>query len=336
MKRLSQLAFCLAILFPTSLLAQTLSSNLIPEGLPVAASMSQATEGGVFGSNLPLVNGLKVGNILLSPSVQFGYQHLGTNLTLPTSAVPRGSNQLFIGTMDVTLQNFDFWYGTAGLNVIADKINLFGSIGGYAPHLFQMQGTDPISSNLGYIAPNLTFTGSNLNFWTAQCGAGYTVFGDLSVLAGYIWTHTAATFTDPRVGSIPIPNQTLTGDVSMNIGVPFIGLQVLEKGFYRGAFMYSPWATSSGTLSLNTTSPEQSDLSYSLKQPGNFFAVNAEYYFPFQPPVILSCWFLGTYVNIRGNSDLQFTVPVASVSRDVTITNTQYGLAGGAIFSLVY
>ena len=192
------------------------------------------------------------------------------------------------------------------------------------------------ANDVGYVAPNLTFTGSNLNFWTAQCGADYTVARDLSVLFGYIWSHTAVTFTDPRVGSIPLPNQTLTVDVSMNIGVPFIGLQVLEKGMYRGAFMYSPWATSSGTLSLNTTSPEQADLSYSLNQPGNFFAANAEYYFLFQPPVILSCWFLASYAKIQGDSNLQFTAPVIMASRDVTISNTQYGLAGGVTFALAF
>ncbi|MGA8833236.1 MAG: hypothetical protein ACLQT6_15810 [Desulfomonilaceae bacterium] len=336
MKRVLQLFLCLAIFFPTVLFAQSLSSNLIPTGLPAMPSMSQDADGESFFSNLPLVKGLKAGKILLNPSVQVGYQHLGTNMTLPASAVPRGPNQLFIGTMDVTLQDFNFWYGTAGLNVIADKLTLFGSIGGYSPHLFQMQGTIPITNDVGYVAPNLVFTGSNLNFWTAQCGAGYTIAGDLSVLAGYIWSHTAATFTNPAVGSISLPNQTLTGDSSMNIGVPFIGLQVLAKGSYRGAFMYSPWATSSGTLSLNTTSPEQADLSYSLNQPGNFFAVNAEYYFVFQPPVILSCWFLGTYVKIQGSSDLQFTAPVIAAYRDVNISNTQYGLAGGATFALVF
>ncbi len=336
MKRVLPLFLCLTILFPAVLFAQSLSSNLIPTGLPAMPSMSQDTDGGSFFSNLPLVKGLKARQILLNPSVQVGYQHLGTNMTLPASAVPRGPNQLFIGTMDVTLQDFNFWYGTAGLNVIADKLTLFGSIGGYSPHLFQMQGTIPIENDVGSVAPNVIFTGSNLNFWTAQCGAGYAIAGDLSVLAGYIWSHTAATFSNPRVGAIPLPNQTLTGDVSMNIGVPFMGIQVLEKGVYRGAFMYSPWATSSGTLSLNTTSPEQADLSYSLNQPGNFFALNAEYDFVFQPPVILSCWFLGTYVNIQGSSDLQFTAPVIAAYRDVNISNTQYGLAGGATFALAF
>jgi hypothetical protein len=325
MKKVLQLFLCLTILCPTVLFAQSLSSNLIPSGLPSSLSVGQDSEAAGVLSGLPIISGLKAGKILLNPSLQVGYQHIGCNLTLPASAVPRRNNQLFIGTMDVTLKDVNFWFGTAGLNVIAGPVTLFGSVGGYSARLFEMQGTLPISNDVGSVAPNLTFTGSNLNFWTAQCGAGYTIAGDLSVLAGYIWTHTAATFTDPRVGSVPLPNQTLTGDVSMNIGVPFFGLQILQKGYSRAAFMYSPWATSSGTLSLNTTSPEQTDLSYSLNQPGNFFAVNAEYYFLFQPPVIMSCWFLGSYAIIQGSSDLQFTAPIGTASMDVNITNTQYG-----------
>ena len=134
----------------------------------------------------------------------------------------------------------------AGLNVIAGPITLFGSIEGYSPRVFQMQGTVPISNDVGYVAPNLTFTGSNLNFWTAQCGAGYTIAGDLSVLAGYIWTHSAATYTDPRVGSVPLPNQTLKGDVSMNIGVPFLRASdtakgLLPSGVYVQSMGYIIW-----------------------------------------------------------------------------------------------
>ena len=336
MKKIVQFFVLIAVLFPAIACAQNLSSNLLPSGLPSPPSMGRDSENGGFLTGMPILKELKAGKILINPSVSVGYLHLTSNMTLPASANPRASDQLFIGTMDVSLQDLNFWYGTAGLNVIVDRITLFGSIGGYSPRLFQMQGTIPISNNVGYVAPNLSMTGSNLNFWTAQFGAGYTVAGGWSILAGYIWTHTGFKLSDPRVGSTPLTNQTLTGDVALDIGVPFIGLQILEKGYYRAAFLYSPLATSSGTLSLNTISPEMADLSYSLNQPGNFFAFNAEYYFLFKPPVILSCWFQGSYANITGSSDLQFTAPIVTGVRDVTITNTQYGVAVGATFALVF
>ena len=336
MKKLVRFLAFMIVLFPAIGSAQNMSSNLAPSGLPTWPSPGQDSENAGFMSGLPILKEFKAGRILINPSVSVGYQHLASNMSLPASTNPRGASQLFIGTMDVTLQDLNFWYGTAGLNVIIDKVTLFGSVGGYSPRLFQMKGTIPISNDVSFVAPNLMMTGSKLNFWTAQLGAGYTISGGFSILAGYLWSHTAATFSDPRVGSIPLPNQTLTGDVSMDIGVPFVGLQILEKGFYRGALMYSPLATSSGTLSLSTISPEMSDIRYTLNQPGNFFAVNAEYFFLFKPPAMLSCWFLGTYVNIRGNSDLQFTAPGIDAVKDVTITNAQYGLAGGATFAVIF
>lgn len=336
MKKLVRFLVVMIVLFPAIVSSQNPSLNLMPSGFPTGSSPGQDSENGSFMSSLPILKEFKAGKVLINPSVSVGYQHLTSNMNLPASTNPRGASQLFIGPMDVTLQDLNFWYGTAGLNILIDKVTLFGSLGGYSPRLFQMKGTIPISNDVSYVAPNLMMTGSNLNFWTAQCGAGYTISGGFSLLAGYLWTHTAATFSDPRVESIPLANQTLTGDVSMDVGVPFVGLQILEKGFYRGALMYSPLATSSGTLSLNTISPQMSDISYTLNQPGNFFAVNAEYFFMFKPPVILSCWFLGTYLNIRGNSDLQFTAPGFNSMKDVTITNTQYGLAGGATFALIF
>ena len=336
MKRALLFALVLGVLAPSILIAQTISPSLIPTGLPALPSTGQDADGTSLLSSLPLVKGLTAGKIQLNPSMQIGYQHIATNMSLPASAVPRGANQLFIGTIDVTLKDFNFWSGTLGLNVTVSPLTLFGSVGGYAPRLFRMSGVVPVSNALGAAEPDITFTGSHFEFWSAQCGVAYTIWGDYSLLAGYAWSHTAAEFTDPRVGSVPLANQTLRGDVSMNVGVPFIGVQVLQKGYYRAALMYSPLATSSGALSLQTFTPDLADVRYSLNQPGTFVALNAEYYFLFKPPVILSCWFAGTYVNIRGTSDLNFTTAGPTAVRDVTITNTQYGLAGGVSFGVAF
>lgn len=335
MKKILLIMLILCAFSPMILYGQTISPTAIPTGFSLPAA-GQDSDGGSFLSSLPLLKGLKTGKIVLNPSVQIGYQHLGSNISLPASAIPRGPNDLFIGTLDVTLQDFNFWTGTVGLNVVVSPFTLFGSVGGYAPRLFAMKGNVPVTNSVGSVAPDLTFTGTNFEYWTAQCGAAYTICGGYSILAGYAWSHTAAEFSDPRVGSVPLSNQSFRGDVSMNVGVPFIGVQMLQQGYYRAALMYSPLARSSGALSLQTSSPSVADLRYSLNQPGTFFAVNAEYYFVFKPPVILSCWFLGTLVNIRGTSDLEFTAPVLNVTRDVTISNTQYGLAGGVTFGAAF
>jgi len=335
MKRvlLPLLMFC--VMFPATLPAQTVSSSPIPSGLIALPSMGQEADSGSLLSSLPPFKGLKVGKIILNPSLQVGYQHIGSNMTIPTSAAPHGPNELFVGSMDVILENFNFWFGTAGLNIVSGPLTLFGSVGGYVPGPFQMTGVIPVSNAVGEVEPAVTFTGSHLNYWTAQCGVGYTVYGDISVLAGFAWSHTGAQFTDPRVGSVPLANQTLRGDVLLDIGVPFFGVQVLQEGYYRAALTYSPWAASSGALSLQTTAPPV-DLRYTLNQPGTFLGVNAEYYVFTKSPVVFSGWLIGTYVRLRGSSDLEFTTPGPSTTRDVDITNMQYTLAGGVTLGLLF
>jgi hypothetical protein len=341
MIRILLVALLLCVSFSTTIFGQNLSPSSIPGGGSAPSGEEDSAVSSLV-SNLPSIQGLKAGKILLNPYVQLGYQTIGANMSIPVSGAPAGPNQLFIGTIDVTLTDFDFWSGTAGLNVVVAPITLVGSIGGFAPGLFRMSGLIPISSSAASVVPDLVLTGSHFEFWTAQLGASFSFSKDFSILGGYLWSHTAAEFTDPRVGSVPIANQTLRGDMLMNLGVPYIGIQVMQQGYYRGALLYSPLARSSGALSLQaqaiTPPPALVDLRYSLSQPGTFLAINAEYYLPIPPPVILSLWFAGTYVNIKGSSDLEFTTagPALSITRDVTITNTQYGLAGGGSFGLVF
>jgi hypothetical protein len=280
-----------------------------------------------------------MGKILLNPSFQVGYQHITANMSIPISAdggVPAG--QLEIGTVDVSLQNFDFWSGTLGLNVIAGPITLFGSWGGFSPRLFQFSGTIPISVGPLAAEPVLDMSCTNFQFWAAQVGAAYTFKKGYSILGGFLWNQTEFQLADPRIGSVPLANQTLAGDVFMQVWVPFLGIQVMREGQYRGTFLYSPLAWSSGSLSLGTTAPLLSNLSYSLNQPGNFAAFSAEYYLLFKPPVMFSAWVNGSLVSIRGNSDLQFTVAAPAVVRtsNVTVTNTQYLIGGGLTLGVVF
>ncbi|MGB6067409.1 MAG: hypothetical protein WBG50_21600 [Desulfomonilaceae bacterium] len=148
----------------------------------------------------------------------------------------------------------------------------------------------------------------------------------------------AVEFENPRTDSGPLQNQTILGDVLLKTGVPFLGIQILQEGYYRAAVLYSPVAWSQGALDFRSFQQTLSDLSYSLNQPGNFVALTAEYYFPFPPPATLSMWFNGSLVNIRGSSDLEFTTagPAKFRTRDVTITNTQYLLGGGITFGLAF
>jgi hypothetical protein len=339
MKKNLLVALALGALFPTILFGQTLSPTLMPATFPAMPSTGGDSESGSFLSNLPLVRGLKVGKIVLNPSAQVGYQHIGVNMSIPIAAdanVPAG--QLQIGTVDVALKNFDFWSGTLGLNVIAGPLTLFGSWGGFSPRLFQFTGEVPISVGPNQALPILIMTATNFHFWAAQAGAAYTIKKGYSILGGFMWNQTEFRLADPRIGSVPLQNQTLQGDVLMQVWAPFIGIQVMQEGHYRGALLYSHLAGSSGAMQLGTTAPLLANLRYSLNQPGNFAAFTAEYYLLSKPPVTFSAWVNGSLVSIRGTSHLQFTTAAPAVVRtkDVTITNTQYLIGGGVTLGLVF
>ncbi len=339
MKKILLVVLLLGMLFPSALLGQSMSSCLIPASSPSLQSTCEESGGGSLFSNLPLLKTLKAKKILLNPSVQIGYQHIGANMSIPISSVTgTAAGLLQVGTVDVALQNFNFWSGTVGLNVVAAPFTLFGSATGYAPHIFQLSGQIPITLGTLGATPQFEMTASNFEFWTVQGGAAYEFKKGYSILGGFMWSQMEAEFENPRTASGPLQNQTIRGDVLLKIGVPFLGIQYMQEGYYRAALLYSPVAWSQGALDFRSSQQTLADLSYSLNQPGNFVAVTAEYYIKFAPTVSLSMWFNGSLVNIRGSSDLEFTTagPATFRTRDVTITNTQYLLGGGITFGLIF
>ena len=333
------LVLVLWVFFPTAILGQNLPTSLIPTGLPPLPSTGQDSDSGSLLSNIPLVKGMKLGKILLNPSVQIGYQQIGANMSIPIEAeagTPAG--QLQIGTVDVALKDFNFWSGTVGLNVVAGPLTLFGTAGGFQPHAFRLSGQVPISLGIIGATPEFSMDASNFQFWTIQAGASYTICGGYSILGGIMWSHMAVEFDNLQTAAGPSPNPTFRGDVLMKTGVPFIGIQVMQEGYYRGSILYSPIAWTSGALAFRSSQVPLADLSYSLNQPGKFLAFSAEYYFRLPPPVSLSVWFNSSLVSIKGNSDVEFTTAGPSVFRtkDVTVTNTQYLVGGGFTFGLIF
>ncbi len=327
MKRMVAVAFFVGLLCPSILFGQTLSPTLANE------------ESGSFLSSLPLVQGLKLGKILLNPYAQVGYQTIGGNMSIPIES-DKGtpSGQLQIGTLDVSLKNFNFWSGTVGLNITAGPLTLFGSAGGFIPHVFQLSGEIPISLGALGGTPQFAMTSSNFQFWTIQGGAGYAIGGGFSIVGGIMWSHMEVAYIDPRNGAGPLPNQTIRADVLLKTGVPYLGVQIMQQGSYRGAILYSPVAWSNGAMDFRSSQQTLVDLRYSLNQPGKFLAINGEYYLPFPSPVMSSIWFAASLIDIKGNSDLEFTTagPSTFRTKDVTITTTQYAIGGGVTLGLIF
>jgi len=320
-----------------------LISGMLFSVFPCPPSMGEGSTGGGFLSGLSALKGTKVGEIMINPIVQVGYQRNGINMSIPIEAEidPFSAIQiphLAIGTTDVVLKDYNFWMGTLGLNaIISPKLSLFGSATGFQPHDFLEIGQTPISlGNLGFVS-DLVMTGSKLEYWIIQCGASYGIGGGYSVLGGFIWGKTAMAYTNPRRGDVPLANQTISQDFLLKNWVPFVGLQFMEPDYYRIALIYSPLVTSSGALANRTSQPVVTNMTYNLNQPGNLVSFTFEYYFRIPPPSTLSIWVNGAAQSIKGSSDMEFEAPGIFISRNVsTLTLNQYSLGGGITFGLVF
>jgi hypothetical protein len=342
MKKILLRTLLLVLLSLAVLLAQNLNPSLAAYCLASELSGSGGSSTS-FLSSVPGLKGTKIGQILVNPYVQLGYQRNGINLSVPIEAqidpfpaipIPH----LAIGTTDVVLKDYNFWMGTLGLNaIISPKLTLFGSVTGFQPHDFVQSGQTPISlGDLGFIS-QLAMTGSKLEYWVIQCGASYGIGGGYSVLGGFIWGKTAMEYTNPRRGDVPLANQTIRQDFLLKNWVPFIGLQFMEPNYYRFALIYSPLVTSSGALVNRTSQPVMTNMTYNLNQPGNLLSFTFEYFLQVPPPTMLSLWFNGTTQIIRGSSDMEFEAPGIFLTRNVsTLSLTQYSIGGGVTFALIF
>lgn len=246
---------------------------------------------------------------------------------------------LKIGTTDIKLLDYNFWMGTAGLNaVISPTLTLFVSVGGFLPHEFTESGQTPISLGPVGGSPETSWTGSKLECWNIQWGVSYGIGGGNSILAGMLWGHTSSVFNDPRNQSGPLANQTLSQDFMLTNWAPFLGFQVMQKGNYRAALIYTPFLTSWGAMHYRTALPVATDLSWNLNQSGYLLSFTGEYFLPSLPPeATVSMWFNASLSTIRGSSELQFESPVFSQKRTVdTLSLTQYTIGGGLSFGVIF
>jgi hypothetical protein len=301
MKRILLGGLLLCVLFPAGLYGQ----GMLP-GLPtMPPGIGQAVDSGIL-SGLPAFN---TGNIMWNPYAQAGFTHLGANFTLPIDGQlvipPGGGGQLQIGALDLKLTDVDLWGGAVGVNaIVTPQISAFLMAGGAIPRLLGAPGSIPISLGPGGTEAGVEFSGTNLEVWYWQAGLGYGFGRGFSVIGGFYLDHLSVELEDPRQGSTPLANQTLRGDLIAKTYVPYLGLQLMQPS-YVAIISYSPLAVADVKLSLRNSQTSLQDLRYTWNQPGDFLTFFAQYNAS-PPPVMVSLYFLATYLNIRGPGKLEF------------------------------
>jgi hypothetical protein len=295
---------------------------------------------------IPVPSGLKafnIGKMVINPIAQFGYQKIGCNLTFPidVQTVVPIDNRLQVGNLDMWLEDAGFWTGTLGANVeINPKLAIFGSAGGFVPRNIVAPSMLPVRINAVTLPSKMYFDGTSVEYWIIQAGAAVSVGGGWSVLAGYLWDHFGLVAENPRIDSIPFPNQTLKADFLSKTSVPFIGLQFTELQLkYRASILYSPIARNWCLVSNSSHFGAETDLSYLFDNLGQFLAVNGEYDVELDRSTYFSLWLTATWMKATGSGTMEYksTAPAIDFSRsEINASIAKYGLAGGVGLGMAF
>ncbi|MEW6113111.1 MAG: hypothetical protein AB1664_13355 [Thermodesulfobacteriota bacterium] len=316
MKRVWIVAVLFSLLLPTWALAQNPMEDFIASGLP----------------SLP---GISLGQVKLKPFVQAGFQRVGSNLTLPVEAerLLPFIGAIQIDTMDITLKDANFWSGTAGVNVTAGELfSVFAAGGGILPRTFAISGEMPVSVGPLAAVPVLDFTSTKAESWFVQVGAGLG-----PIIGGMYWDHFIFEISDPRIGSVPLANQTLRGDTITKSACPFFGIVIPASGA-TATIIYSPWAWSNTVIALRSSQNRQTELKYSWNRPGDFVSATFQYNTALLSSSSFGLWANYTWMRVVGDAELEFenSAPAISTSKDVTATMTKYVLGGGITLGIQF
>jgi hypothetical protein len=264
---------------------------------------------------------------------QAGYQHLGANISLPLGAqlVDPTAGDLEIGTLDISLQDANFWTGSVGMTLTALEIySLFVSAGGILPRQFGVAGLVPVSTDAVSATANLNFIGSQVESWYIQAGLGLG-----PILGGLLWNDFTMNIGDPSLGSTPLPNQTLRGYMAATTFCPYIGVAI-PASKALATILYSPLSYCNATLALRNRTSSQ--LQYSWYKPGNFLSASLQYNTTLVDVLSFGVWGNYTWTSLRGDASLEFVNTDLSLNKqqDVTVTMTENLIQGGLSLSVTF
>jgi hypothetical protein len=286
-------------------------------------------------SGLPLPSlGTLPENMKVNPYVQVGFQHVASNINLPVRPEGGPLGFLHIGDLNLEVQDANFWTGIAGVNVkFSEMFSLFTSAGGILGRQFITPGEVPITLGGQFTAsPTVDFSATNAEAWFIQTGA---TLGP--VLLGLYWDHFGIEVGDPRIGSVPLANQTLRGDLLTKTFCPFIGIAIPASGA-MATIVYSPLAWSNTTLALRSSGTVLEQLQYKWNKPGNFLSGTLQYNMTLKDSVSFGLWGSGAWMVMRGNANLESQTALSAtvVQREVTATLTRYVLQGGFTLGITF
>jgi hypothetical protein len=332
MKR-SAVVFLVTVVLFTSFTGSFDPASAELEGIPVSA--------GIPPNLLP--KGVTLGSLILNPILQIGYQRVSATMSYPLllETVVPVDDQLEIGTMELSLKDVGFWSATAGVNaVISPAWSVFANITGYFPVTYPIVTTLPIRLGGVTLPTEIIFTGTKTEYWLFQLGGSLNLSENYSVILGCLWDRFQNLAVDPRIGSTPLPDQTLRGDFWEKTIAPFAGFQVRQNGF-SGTLIYSPYASTRSIMAIRDSAVGLGELAYNFNKPGQLISFTGQYdVISSKSPFSFQIWGNASWMAIRGAGDFTYTRtdPFAvNFSRSrIDAISAKYVLGGGVTWGFVF
>lgn len=319
---------------------------------------------GLAGLGSSLTNGVTV-----TPQVQVGYQKLGLNFNLPALRDP--GPLAWPSTLDLELRKADLWLVALEADVdfpsgltfaLKGQTNFRKNASAYERQEYVEGGTQGVS-----------WTASNLQWWTIDGRLMYRFSPDFSVVAGLRREKVSFNLTNP----ITDQGFPLNLDDSGNIGfgttyerhwryssnlvsklwIPYVGLDIIGTQ-YKASLIASPFASAevqvpaeyftdtafflSGALLAQLITGEE--LKYRVMKPAAFIEGNFTYDINVSQGFKLGLWCSASWLRLRGQGDwnYRFTGQVPPLAPDSfsqaqqnTAVFTRY-LLGGGLSAVVY
>jgi hypothetical protein len=221
------------------------------------------------------------------------------------------------------------------MSSLVQKSRRFGTAQGFAGRKMGLEGVFPFEIGPIGAEPNFEMSVSNLECWEVGFGGAYAIGSWAGIMAGCTWLHAGLELSDPRRGSTPVANQTLRANVLLQGTIPYVGLQTVQPN-YNAAILYSPLVYVTATFSFRSNPSAPAQLQWDLRMPGRFVGFAAQYSLPLPPPMMANVWFTAQWINVKGNSDVEFTSPGLdggqNVAGAVNLYLTGVGLSAGLVF----
>ncbi|MFC1837041.1 hypothetical protein ACFL2Q_20360 [Thermodesulfobacteriota bacterium] len=224
-----------------------------------------------------LGQGLPIGRIDFAPFVNVGYQKMGVNFSLDGFYSHVGGAGPGQGNLDLRLDGLDLWTGTIGTAVhFGPDFFLFASAEANAEKKISVTmvrepmagwftvGPDPVLPGQFAVDP-ITWTGSGVEWWCLDFGAGFNWNSLFTVLAGVKLDHFTLHLRDARDASgRPLNNShqignivgssnglTVDSDFRSKLTLPYLGVSI-RTGNVTGSVIASPLVSAQITLPIRS------------------------------------------------------------------------------------